>query len=186
MTNPTKAPHKAAPTHPAAARLQSDKLSVADMTKAIVEKAAKPDPTPGLPTPSSAGDERELTPRSISFRVDYESPDTGALETFELVSQVPDGAEVATMARTAAAFAQVPLDMLAAIDREYFVALGRAFVQLRDIPDRVRELLLDPEFLFPVYERLVEHERRFRLRGRKPSNGSAPEPGVRLSPWGAS
>lgn len=170
--------------HPALARLQAKDVSVADMTKAVQQAAANPQLTPGMP--SDAGVEsRVLTPREIRFRIDYDNPDTGALESFELVSRVCDGAEIATMARTAAAFAQVPLDMLAADDRNYFQGLGRAFVQLREIPDRVRELLLEPEFLGPVVGRLAEHERRFRLRGRKTGDGAPPQPAIRLSPWDA-
>lgn len=167
------------------ARLQAKDVSVAEMTKRVAEAAANPPPTPGLP-PTAPQTDRELTPRELRFRVDYDNPDTGDAESFELISRVCDGAEVATMARTAAAFAQVPLDMLAADDRDYFQGLGRAFVQLREIPDRVRELLLEPEFLAPIVGRLVEHERRFRLRGRKAGDGQAAQPAVRLSPWDAS
>lgn len=176
---------KTGKAHPALEKLKGDSLSVADMTRRVQEQAANPTPAPGLPPVGNVGRAQALVPRTIEFSVDYDNPDTGAIEHFTLISTVPDGAEVATMARMAVSFAQVPLDMLAAGDRQYFVDLGRAFVQLREIPDRVRELLLDPEFLAPVCGRLAEHEARFRLRGRSPGDLSTAEPAIRLSPWDA-
>lgn len=152
--------------------------SIADQTRAIQAAAA----APAIPAPLPAS---SLTPRELTFRASWESPVTGLVETHEIVSRVPMGDEHARMARTAVAFAGgTPLDMFSAPDREYFQAQGRAFVQIRDPSDRVRELLYEPAFLFAVVGRLVEHERRFQLRGRSPSDGAPPQPSVVVhAPW---
>lgn len=171
------------PAHPALARLQGSAVSVADKTRAIQQAAATP--APSAPAPDAVA-KRDLTPRTLTLRVEYESPETGNVEVVELTSTVPSGDEHARMARTAVAFAGgTPLDMFSAEDRIYFQWLGRAFVQIRDPSDRARELLVEPDFLGPVVGRLVEHERRFQLRGRSPSDVATLKPFVVVhAPWG--
>lgn len=176
----TQAGQKRVP--PALARLQGDKLTVAEKTKAVQAAAAAPGGV--APTPEQVA-RKDLTPREIRFTIEYEDPDTGVVEALEALSRVPNDDDHSLMARTTAAFAAgVPLDLMAETDRDYFKALGRAFVQVRDPSDRLRELMLEPEFLYPLVGRLVEHERRFRLRGRKPGAPTQAKPPVVVhAPW---
>lgn len=173
-------------THPALARLQGDTLSIADKTKAIQQAAKHPPAAPAVgPATEPAAPARKLTPRTLAFRVEYENPVTGLVETHDVTSTVPMGDEHGLMARTAVAFAAgTPLDMMSAGDRRYFQGLGRCFVQVREPSDRVRELMLEYDFLDPLVGRLVEHERRFQLRGRSPSDGAPTKPSVVVhAPW---
>ncbi len=176
----TQAGQKRVP--PALARLQGDKLTVAEKTKAVQSAAAAPGGV--APTPEQVA-RKDLTPREIPFTIEYEHPETGAIEVVVALSRVPDDDDFALFTRTSVAFAGgIPLDLMDGEQRDYFKALGRAFVQVRDPSDRLRELMLNPEVLYPLVERLVEHEHRFRLRGRKPGAPTQAKPPVVVhAPW---
>lgn len=116
---------------------------------------------------------KELTPRTLSFSISYESPDG---DTFQdtLYSTIMDGDGRLTHQRVIQKLAQgMQFDNLAYAERLRIDALSRAVVQLKDAPEWVTTWIAqDDQLLADINNVLMEHESRYFRRSDSASEGN--------------
>ncbi len=149
---------------------------------AIIAAAAAPIEAPEADSKVAAS--KPLVARSMGIPITYTNPDTGQVTTIEIVSKVPDEAELdaihAEIRRRLrnAAWNTMPEWMILRA-----MALATCWVQIKNAPDwfmaRIGE---DGALLFDTYGRLVEHNSTYFPGNEGEGAPGSPKPRLAVGP----